>query len=336
MNKQSLEKAREQLISNVIEILSVKQILDTDFGPEVWAIDQLVPQGSITAITGMPGSYKTWLTLEIARCISRGSDFLGHFKTNLGKVLIIDKENNIRYIQKRLKALGVDDDAIYYFKRPENFFIDDKKSFDTLLDIIKGLKIDLVIFDSFVRMHNGDENEARAVSKIIAAFRKMTGKGPTVIFIHHNRKESASTQGTTNSVRGSSDIIGGIDSLIQVRKRGKCDLMIQNSKQRYGEELDAFKVKIITSEDKGSIAFSYAGAADTDSFDVEKAIEEMLDILSDGVERPRKQLTKELVGDYGPSVIAEALSIISKTKKVKRNVGAHNKYSYAINIEPSA
>ena len=51
------------------KLLSIQEIIATDFGPLEWVIDKLIPRQSITVISGEPGSYKTWLTMEMAKSI---------------------------------------------------------------------------------------------------------------------------------------------------------------------------------------------------------------------------------------------------------------------------
>ncbi len=330
MDIKLLKESRERIVAGTRTLISVENILKTDFGPELWTVDQLIPQKSITAITGVPGSFKTWLTLDIARCISRGIDFLDQFKTNKGKVLVIDKENHLQHIQKRLKMLNVRDDPIFYIEKVDDFLIDDQKSFAIIADMVKEMKIELVIFDSLVRIHSGDENESKDISKAMNLFRKITRMGSTVVFIHHNRKEKANTQSSTNSVRGSSDILAGIDCLIQISKPTKNQIRVAQSKLRQGEEIEPFNINIVISEDKSQMKFEYAGNVMPDSNASNEILEEILNLLKDGAEKTRQELIKMLPEEYTALTIDEALKILLTTNKIDKKVGAHNKFFFTL------
>jgi hypothetical protein len=331
MDKKTLEKARETIINNTAMIITAQQIVNKDYGPETWTVDRLIPELSITAITGIQGSYKTWITLEIARCVGSGTDFLGKFKVTNGNVLIIDKENQLRHIKKRLKMLAIEKEPIFYFERAEDFLIDNDKDYKILLDIIEKLKIKLVIFDSLVRIHNGEENVSRDIAKVINAFRKITNKGVTVIFIHHNRKEK-NEQSSPNSVRGSSDILGGIDSLLQIKKIGKRQLNITQSKLRQDEETLPFKVDMNLDNASGTAKFEYGGSADTLPFEAKIEIQK---IFEDGKEIDRQELAELFNEKYGPKVINEMLKSLVEAGIIMKKVGAHNKHSYILNNHTS-
>ncbi|MFA6386758.1 MAG: AAA family ATPase [Candidatus Paceibacterota bacterium] len=314
-----------------IYVVTADQIINKDFGPELWVVDKLIPEQSITAITGVPGSYKTWLTLEIAKCVAQGSNFLGQFKTNRGNVLFLDKENHLRHIQKRLNLLGIQNLPIFYFSRAEDFLIDKEKDYKSLVKVIDNLGIDLVIFDSLVRIHSGDENSSKDIAKVMNAFRKITNKGVTVIFIHHNRKEGTRTQSTTNSIRGSSDIFAGIDCLLQISKtQDEKSIGISQAKLRQDEAINPFKIKICSSKEKNSMAFNFSGDFDSDESEIEEAKLSIVEILKDNNEKSKQELTDILLENYTPNIINKTLKTLEVLGIIVKHTGAHNKHSFCL------
>ncbi|MFZ2038939.1 MAG: AAA family ATPase [Minisyncoccia bacterium] len=324
-----IEGMTKDLESKTNSLVSVEQILKHDFGPELWTVAELIPQESITAITGAPKSFKTWLVLDIAKCIAKGTDFLGKFKTSQGRVLIIDRDNNLRHIQKRLKMLGFEKEEILYHVGEGEFQIDKDKDFQELLKTVSEQKISLVILDSLVRIHSGDENESRYINKLMTAFRKVTTLGATIIFLHHNRKESLNTQSTTNSVRGSSDIFAGLDCLLQVTKPEKDSLYITQSKLRTGEEMEPFKVQINKTEE--SMELVYAGKSDFGSKDTYEVKIIIAELLEDKKEMTREEIIKEFSEQYKPVIINLSLKELELSEKIIKKIGPHNKHSYVLN-----
>ncbi len=324
----------EKLEKGQKSTMSVEEILKHDFGPELWTVDKLIPQDSITAITGAPASFKTWLTLDIARCVSKGLDFLGEYKASQGKVLIIDKENHLRHIQKRLNLLKFGNESIQYYVGNDDFLIDKEMDFIELSEIITKENIKLVIFDSFVRIHSGDENESKYVNKVMKSFRRLTNLGTTIIFIHHNRKENLNTQSTTNSIRGSSDILAGIDCLLQVTKLSKESLHITQSKLRLGEEVDPFSVQINRSENH--IKFIYGGKSGYKNKETNEVRGLILILLKDKNEMSRQDIIKEFEDQYKPITVNASLKELEQSKEIIKKVVAHGEYLFSLNLKPES
>jgi KaiC/GvpD/RAD55 family RecA-like ATPase len=313
-------------------IITAEELLRLDFGPELWTINELIPQHSITAITGAPESFKTWLTLEIAKCVANGSDFLGKFATQKGNILIVDKENHIRHIQERLKLLNFKNESVSYFLDTDNFSIDDEGKLMDIISIVRELNINLVIFDSLIRIHSGAENDARDISIVMNAFRRITKEGANVIFIHHNRKGDADKQSTANSIRGSSDIHAGIDCLLQINKLSEESIQITQSKLRQGKKIDPFKIQI-NSSDK-SMEFVYVGKSNFSGKEIEEVKDIILLLLENKKEIPRQEILDELEDQYKKVVINTSLKELESVGKITKTVLAHNKHLFKLSIIP--
>src|SRR5439155_927543 len=64
----------------------------------------------------------------------------------------------------------------------------------------------LLIVDSLVAFHEGDENDAGQMRQFLNRCRRCTSRGATVVLIHHCGKAESS-----KPYRGSSDLAAGID-----------------------------------------------------------------------------------------------------------------------------
>ncbi len=316
------------------KIVDVGEILAKDFGPEVWAVEGLIPEQSITAIGGAPGSFKTWLTLDIARCVASGEDFLGKFKVTKGAVLFVDKENNFRHLQKRFRQLGINSDhSICYLEQDaQDFFIEEDKSLATLKKMITEKNIKLVVFDSLVRIHKGDENEAKSISAVMNKFKQITSIGANVIFIHHYRKEPAGRKKSGNSLRGSSDIVAGVDALLIVEKTedGK-SLAIEQAKLRQDQAQDPFEVNIQVNEADKTMKFQYAGAYDPDKVAVDEAIIAITALLKEKGELGKQDLADMLSEEYSKNQINTAIKKATQPEgNIKVRKAQSNKHFYSL------
>ena len=89
----------------------------------------------------------------------------------------------------------------------------------------------LVIFDSLIRFHEGDENSATEMAPAMGEIRALAHAGTTVVAQHHRVKSEASRY------RGSSEILGGADVRFAVSRDRDANLVkLQCFKSRFAPE----------------------------------------------------------------------------------------------------
>lgn len=230
----------------MIKLIPVRDILKINFGTDSWLVEELIHTGTLTVISGQPGSFKTWVCMHLALCVAEHKPFLGRFDTSSKrKVLILDKENHAKHLQTRLKALGVPEDTFIWYNFDEELRLDDKEDMNSLLRTIEDEKIGVVILDSLIRFHRSDENDSRQMSSVLSSLKKIANMGVNVIFTHHHRKESAHETPSSSSLRGSSDIFAAVDCHIALVHQKKDNLLIfSHMKSRQSPTLEAFVVKV--------------------------------------------------------------------------------------------
>lgn len=272
-------KAIEEHKNDLVPI-SYQQLMNTQFPPSQWLVDQLVPLEGITIISGSPGSFKTWMILQMATDIAQEKPFLGQYQTKLGNILMIDEESHQRFIQERLLQLGVPDNLPIHFLSQSEFLVTDNKCMTDVLEHCKELKIDTVFIDSLVRIHRGKENDAGDMADVFRAIRTFCKEKMTVIMTHHERKEGASGKSSAQSrMRGSSDIPAAIDAHLAISRvhDDEYRLILEQSKNRQAMEIDPFEVRIHVENDK--IWFEHMGTQDGGKNKKESAKETIPDIL---------------------------------------------------------
>jgi hypothetical protein len=209
--------------SDIPDILTMPRIEIT------WAVDGLIPAGAVTLIAGSFGSYKTWLAQKMALAVSSGSVFLGRTCRAMD-VLYLDAENPQAVVSERLKLLGAEPRENFrvwggWLPEPPPILGDGR-----LRAIAQDHK-PLIIFDSFIRFHKGDENSATDIAVAMSCLRELANLGATPVVLHHTPKTDSSLY------RGSSDIPGGGDVAFSVRRQSETDLLtLKCFKTRFTKE----------------------------------------------------------------------------------------------------
>lgn len=262
-------------------VWTLTDILSADFGSEAWLVKDLIPLPSMTAVSGNPGNFKTWITIALAQSIAEGKPFLDQFPTRQGRVLMVDEEDHIRHIQKRLLQLKVSRELPIFYLSQEGIRIDDPDSYNSLLKIVKDQNIALVILDSLVRIHSREENDAKQMAFVMNQFMQLTKNGVSVLFTHHHRKQAAWGQNNASqSLRGSSDILAAVDCHLTIEKvKAENSLVIRQEKLRTAPATNPFNVTIESQPE--SMRFIYTGAHDDKKTKTEQAKETIIQLLEE-------------------------------------------------------
>jgi hypothetical protein len=184
-----------------------------------WVVEGLIPENSVTIISGESGSGKSTVTLLLAEAVARGEAFIGN-PTKQRKVLICDKENAASVYHSRFARFNLTENPnIFYW----GYWCDPGPGGPDSKIVREFVQREqpLVIFDSFISFHPGDEQDATETRAYMDHFRELTGLGATVIAIHHTGKADS-----TKEYRGSSDIKASIDvGLVLTAKRPMLKLL---------------------------------------------------------------------------------------------------------------
>ncbi|MGA2910490.1 MAG: AAA family ATPase [Candidatus Microgenomates bacterium] len=307
-------------------VLSLGSILSTKFPPISWLIDKLIPQEGLVALSGTPGSYKSWLSQQIAISITKGEALFGKFPSNSGGVLVIDKENSNSLIQKRFKLLGANGELNIYFLN-RDFFVEDDSLINEVCKFVSEKQIKLVIFDSLIRIYKGkDENNSNDMAFVFSRLKQIQAYGTAILFTHHNRKQSFFSKKTTaESMRGSSDILASVDSALAV-EANEGIIKVTQTKLRQDMPISPFKLKVDSVTDR--VSFIYEGEIDEEKEKVEKAKDDIYTLLAEG-EKSRTELQEAFKGIYGMKTIDGALDYL-KDNGVKTRFGDRGKKYFSL------
>lgn len=192
-----------------------------------WLIHDVVPSESIVLTVAREGTYKTWLSLDLARAIAEGIPWLGH-ESQAGGVLYLDAENPGPNFRQRLHAVGGSLNLHVWRWQDPSF---PSSLCDPWLKTAAG-RFRLIVIDTLKRFMGGrDENSSDDMAEITQQLRELTRYGATIIVLHHATKDKDSP-----GYRGSSELGAGVDVVyfVGLNKKGPDKLLtITAAKNRY-------------------------------------------------------------------------------------------------------
>lgn len=218
--------------------IPLSKLMAMKIPPIQWFVEKLITEESVSIFSGRPSTYKTWILLHLAIQLSKGEPLFGKFPTIKTKVLFIDEESGWRLLQTRLAFLLNGEDLPIFFRASENFKLDEK-SVPEIIAYCKKEEIGVVMFDSLVRMHTADENNAKEMAAVNELLKQIRNEGISVIIAHHDRKQVADDP--SQNMRGSSEILAALDCQFAITAKENV-ITITQTKLRFEEKVKPFEV----------------------------------------------------------------------------------------------
>lgn len=306
--------------------LTYRELRENIYPDAEYLVDRLIPAECTTAVSGAPASNKTWLLMDLAIRVALGEAWLDRFVCKQTGVMLVDEENGERLLQSRIKKLSDQIELPIYFQSLAGFKLT-KESVEELVKFCHEKGIGLVIFDSLVRIHSADENDAVKMAAVLAHLKRMNSQNITVVFTHHNRKQNVFAKGNSSQdMRGSSDILASVDCHVAVVRKEEV-VEVHQHKLRVGMELKPFKLNVIDEGERR--LFDYAGEIDelvTKKTNFQEAIKAVL--LQEGTEIHKRELFDKALAsgaNGGYSTFKAAVDELVGTGELFERRGAGNK-----------
>ncbi len=314
---QYLYRPRELRTSSLADLLADDEAEDI---PHL--VERLLAVGGVALLAGKPGEGKTWVILLLALIIAAGGRFLDRFSCVSGPVLILDEENGLRRLRKRLRrlcvALGLDPATLAPIEIASMNGVDlgNADWTDAVRAKMDSLHPLLVIVDSLVRIHKGDENNSRDVANLFSIVTELrTEFGAAFLFTHHLRKKGLIND-PSERVRGSSDIEAYVDCLL-VLERVDNRLILRQVKSRDDEPIKPLALEIADTDEGGTIVKT-VGEIDEETEKRETARALIKELVADGPKL--REVLVEAGGEAGLSerTMSDALKDLVSTKEITR------------------
>jgi hypothetical protein len=222
--------------------------------PVEWLIEGVIPKGSFTALYGPPGSFKSFIALDIAEAIATGRTWMGREVKQTGAVLYLAGEG-FGGIGARIKACKMhhqtEDGAPIYIVRHQLNLRSSAEDFNALMMAVvqlveqTGMEFSLAIVDTLARAFGGgNENSSEDMGAFITAMGKVQEfLNCALMVLHHSGKDAA------KGLRGHSSLLGAVDTeleLLRFDEQMKGILTI--SKQKDGADNERFGFEMVEVE----------------------------------------------------------------------------------------
>lgn len=226
-------------------LLSFQQV--TSLPRTKWLIDGVIPQSSFAVIYGEPAKGKTFVALDMALHVSQGIEW-HDCAVKQGNVLYIAGEG-LGGLPRRLRAWQYQNSQgepiTNFWAIASNVNMTNDEDVNHVIAAIKsiGQNFQAVFIDTVARaLLGGDENSSTDMGLFVAACDRIKHETrATVIGIHHSGKDA------DRGMRGSSALLGAVDSVIQVNQNSERLITLKNEKQKDGEQFKdkTFRQKLI-------------------------------------------------------------------------------------------
>jgi hypothetical protein len=211
--------------------------------PVKWMIDKVLPVGSFSALFGPPGSFKSFIALDIAEAIATGRTWMGNEVTEPGAVLYLCGEG-FGGVGARIKAIkqhhGTEDGAPIYVIRHQLNLRSSIEDFNALMIAVEnlvtelGIDFKLIIIDTLARAFGGgNENDSSDMGSFISSCGRIQQivQDCALMILHHSGKDA------TKGLRGHSSLLGAVDTELElIRFEDSMKGIIRTAKQKDGED----------------------------------------------------------------------------------------------------
>ncbi len=290
--------------------------------PPTFHVHGWIPRRGITLLFGDSEAYKSWFAKLVALCVAAGQPLFGRFPVVQAPTLVISEENGLAEDRRRLGALarglGLADlkDVPIHVASETGFSFDDPARYAALQSYVVEHGIQLVVLDSFVRMHRRKENDAGEMNALyVDRIKPLVMSGLSLVLLHHRRKAQPgpgqSTPGDSDEIRGSGDIRAAAHAAISLRVVSDTQILTRHNKTRGFRRQEPF-VFTVTDTDDGAVALTWEGAP-ADALDKTSGCKEaILQYAAAKGSFARKDLEAALKGTFSKKTIRPVLDDLSK------------------------
>ena len=233
-----------------IKTVNIESWDDIQDEPVEWLIHGVLPVKAFAALYGPPGSFKSFIALDMAEAIATGRPWMGNPIERQGAVLYLCGEG-FGGFGARIKACQIHHKtpkgAPIYVIRHQLNLRSSAEDFNALMIAIvalvekTGMEFQLMAVDTLARAFGGgNENDSDAMGSFITTMGKIQEfLNCALMVLHHSGKDLA------KGLRGHSSLLGAVDTQLEIlrfeeQQKGVISLTKQKDGQdgvRYGFEM---------------------------------------------------------------------------------------------------
>lgn len=191
-------------------------------------VQDYIPQGGVVFFAGKPGAKKSWLAYDLCLAVVRNDKWLGQPVIGTKHTaLVLNYDNPEWELGRRFKRLGMDaEDQIFFHSMssrlpPEGLpaILQLPSTIEAIVAICDQLDPTIIVVDSLRQAHTGEEKSSSDMARVMSCLKLLTGRGATVIALHHLRKSApGETETGGDAMRGSTEILASADCSVMVHE----------------------------------------------------------------------------------------------------------------------
>lgn len=239
-----------------------------DQKPVPYIVEEILAENTISIITGLPESRKSWLLLDLGVALASGTTWLNRFPTKQKRVMMIDQERPRTEMQRRIKALmtsrGLSVDSLEGRLMPfagTTTRLNRDDSFDSLKRRIADKKPDVLLIDSLKTFQSEDITNNQAMQHFMERVKELRSQySLTIVFLHHENKGGyvRSREGqevSAETIAGAAVLSEVPETLFIAAKTGDDASILYHIKNSYGPKMPPQLFKVVdTKEDRSAIS----------------------------------------------------------------------------------
>lgn len=321
--------------------MSIGELARLNIPDPTFHVHGWIPSKALSFIVGDSEAYKSWFALLLAMSVAAGASFLERFPTVQAPTMVISEENGMSEDKRRSVLLGRGhglnlDEIPCHIASEAAFSFDDPVRYAALRRYVDQHRIEMVVMDSFVRVHRRKENDAGEMNALyLDRMKPMIRDGIALVFLHHRRKAQVGPGqqpvGDSDEIRGSGDIRAATHSVLFLRTVSDTQVLVRHNKTRGWRRQEPF-VFAVQDPDRGATALVWEGAP-KDALDKSGACQQaILELAAKQGAFTRAELAPLFKGKFSRKLYDEILKVLSEKgtplKKEKLGSKKGDRYTY--------
>jgi hypothetical protein len=305
--------------------IDVVRLLTTPPPPVPWIAEPLLARGHLTLLVGREGRGKSLLAMAAAAGLLAGESVAGLDVPAPASVMLVDAENSVGELHRRLHCLGIGPDLA-----ADRLAIFDGTQLDlgkpdhltALADEVRAIGPDVLVIDSMRSTWTGKENDSDAAGPHLDRLRGVIARDldVAVLVLHHSNKAGA--------YRGSTAIGASVD-LLYVLER------VEGDPDEHRRRLFPDKVRICSPPPPIWLRLNGIDGLDVleievaDPFDPDATVplpavradvaQHVLDVLRDGAELRRADIARAAGRDPKDRTVGRVLKALIGRGEISRS-----------------
>jgi len=180
----------------------------------------LLTRGNRLVLGGGTGEGKTTLSMALVRAVVLTDEFLDWTGTG-GRALVLDAEQGLRTIKRRLREAGLDrSEDVDYVRVPDGLALDSNPRHVAEVErVLREGDYSLVVADPLYKLHAGDSNAEREAVDLMRRFDKWRDELRFALLLPvHLRKPPPGAKFSLNEFFGSSAYLRGAEVIVGVQR----------------------------------------------------------------------------------------------------------------------